>query len=242
VLEVTQVGYSASRVTQLDFISAEVDLASTEQQQPELEVTRAIDRANLNRLLDRSPEEPLEIQGNLDVAPLHARLEGLIEAAAPARQEILERALTLENSEAALTLARLEYAPDFTLGYIFSDYKFPSAAPDNALHTYGVSIGLNLPLLFWVKRREDVVRARSDLAAAKADMSAIRAETATQVSTLFGQGELSYRTALLYRDTLVPLARHGFEVALVAYQGGKVDFVTLNNALRQRNDARVAYL
>jgi outer membrane protein TolC len=40
----------------------------------------------------------------------------------------------------------------------------------------------------------------------------------------------------------VPLARQGLEVALVAYQSGKVDFVSLANALRQRNDARVAYL
>ena len=103
-------------------------------------------------------------------------------------------------------------------------------------------VGLNLPVFFWVKQREDVERASADLAAAEADVRIIRAETATQVSTLFWQAELSYRTALLYRDTLVPLARQGFEVALVAYQGGKVDFVALNNALRQRNEARVAYL
>jgi outer membrane protein TolC len=61
VLEVTQVGYSTGRVTQLDFISAEFEPASAEQQRRQLEVARAIDRANLNRLLDRSPEEPLEI-------------------------------------------------------------------------------------------------------------------------------------------------------------------------------------
>jgi len=243
VLEVTQVGYSTGRVTQLDFISAEFELASMEQQRRELEVARATDRANLNRLLDRSPEEPLEIQGTLDVTPLNARVEQLIEAAGRCRQEILQAALTLENNEDALTLAKLEYAPDFTLGYVFNHYEYPSAAPNNHdLHTYGVSVGINLPLFFWVKQREDVERARADLAAARADMGAISAETATQVSTLFWQAELSYRTALLYRDTLVPLARQGFEVALVAYQGGKVDFVALNNALRQRNQARVAYL
>jgi cobalt-zinc-cadmium efflux system outer membrane protein len=243
VLEVTQVGYSTGRVTQLDFISAEFELASMEQQRRELEVARATDRANLNRLLDRSPEEPLEIQGTLDVTPLNARVEQLIEAAGRCRQEILQAALTLENNEDALTLAKLEYAPDFTLGYVFNHYEYPSAAPNNHdLHTYGVSVGINLPLFFWVKQREDVERARADLAAARADMGAISAETATQVSTLFWQAELSYRTALLYRDTLVPLARQGFEVALVAYQGGKVDFVALNNALRRRNQARVAYL
>jgi outer membrane protein TolC len=243
VLEVTQVGYSTGRVTQLDFISAEFELASAEQRRRELEVARATDRANLNRLLDRSPEEPLEIQGTLDVAPMNARIEQLIDAAGRCRQEILQAALTLQNNEDALTLAKLEYAPDFTLGYIFNHYEYPSAAPNNHdLHTYGVTVGVNLPLFFWVKQREDVERARADLAAARADMGAIGAETATQVSTLFWQAELSYRTALLNRDTLVPLARQGFEVALVAYQGGKVDFVALNNALRQRNEARVAYL
>jgi outer membrane protein TolC len=243
VLEVTQVSYSTVRVTQLDFISAEFELASAEQQRRQLEVARAIDRANLNRLLDRGPDEPLEIQGTLDVAPLNARVEGLIDAAGHARQEILQAALTLQNSEAAVTLARLEYAPDFTVGFIFNHYEYASAAPDNHnLQTYGVWAGLNLPLFFWVKQREDVERARADLAATQADMGEMRAETATQVSTLFWQAELSYRTALLYHDTLAPLARQGFEVALVAYQGGKVDFVALNSALRQRNEARVAYL
>jgi len=243
VLEVTQVGYSTGRVTQLDFISTEFELASTEQQRRQLEVARAVDRAHLDLLLDRSPDEPLEIQGTLDVAPMNARVEGLIEAAGRSRQEILQAALTLQNSEDALTLAKLEYAPDFTLGYVFNHYEYPSAAPNNHdLHTYGMFVGLNLPVFFWVKQREDVERASADLVAARADVGTLRADTATQVSTLFWQAELSYRTALLYRDTLVPLARQGFEVALVAYQGGKVDFVALNNALRQRNEARVSYL
>jgi outer membrane protein, heavy metal efflux system len=243
VLEVTQVGYSTGQVTQLDFISAEFDLASAEQQERQLEVTRAIDRANLNRLLDRRPDEPLEIQGSLDVAPLATRLDAAIDAASRARQEILEAALHAENAEAALTLARLEYAPDFTLGYTFNNYDFSSAAPDNRnLQTHGVSVGITLPVFFWVKQREDVERARFDLAAAHSDVGTIRTETAAQVSTLYWQAEFAYRAALLYRDSLVPLARQGLEVALVAYQGGKVDFVALASALRQRNDARVAYL
>jgi cobalt-zinc-cadmium efflux system outer membrane protein len=243
VLEVTQVGYSTGRVTQLDFISAEFELASTEQQKRQLDVARAIDRANVNRLLDRRPDEPLELAGSLDFVPLAARLDALIDAASRVRQEILEAALHAENAEAALALAQLEYAPDFTLGYTFNDYQFPSAAPDNRnLQTHGVSVGINLPVFFWMKQREDVEHARFDLAAARFDVGTIRNETATQVSTLYWQAELAYRAALLYRDSLVPLARQGLEVALVAYQGGKVDFVALASALRQRNDARVAYL
>ena len=39
-----------------------------------------------------------------------------------------------------------------------------------------------------------------------------------------------------------PLAGQGVNVALVAYQGGKIDFVALSSALQQRNTARVTYL
>ncbi|HEY6420390.1 MAG TPA: TolC family protein, partial [Candidatus Binataceae bacterium] len=49
-------------------------------------------------------------------------------------------------------------------------------------------------------------------------------------------------TSLLYRDSLTPLARQDFEVALIAYQSGKIDFVTLAGALKRNYDARVNYL
>jgi cobalt-zinc-cadmium efflux system outer membrane protein len=243
VLQVTQVAYSAGRVTQLDFISAEFTLSAAEQQQMQLAASIATDRANLNQVLQRRPEEPLEIEGRLDLAPIEPRIEALVDAASRARQEILETALAAENGETSLRLAKLEYAPDFTLGFTSDRFQLSSASPDNVhLQTYSVSVGLNLPVFFWFHQKEDVERARFDLEAARSDLSSIRLQTATQVTNVYRQAELAYRTALLYRDSLVPLARQGVNVALVAYQGGKIDFVALSSALEQRNTARVTYL
>ncbi|MFI5395841.1 MAG: TolC family protein [Candidatus Binatia bacterium] len=243
VLEVTQVAYSANRVTQADFISAEFDLAAAEQQQRQLETATANDKTALNQVLNRQPGEPLEVQHQLDLTTLDTRLEALIERASQLRQEILQAALGEENAATALTLAKLEYAPDFTLGYTFNDYLLPSAAPaEGRTQTHGISVAFNVPLFFWLRQREDVQRAAYDLQGARDDLSSIRIQTAAQVTTLYRQAQLAYRTALLYRDSLTALAQQGFEVALVAYQGGKVDFVSLANAVRQRNDARVAYL
>jgi len=243
VLQVTQVAYSTGRVTQLDFISAEFDLSAVEQQQTQLEVGIATDRANLNQILQRGPEEPLEIDGRLELAPIGPRIEALVEAASQARQEILQAALTAENSETALTLAKLEYAPDFTLGYTYDHFQFAAAAPDTVhLQTHSVSVGLTMPIFFWYRQKEDVERARFDLEAARQDVRSIRLQTAAQVTNVYRQAQLAYRTALLYRDSLVPLARQGVNVALVAYQGGKIDFTTLASALQQRNSARVTYL
>src|SRR5229473_1021506 len=53
VLQVTQVGYSTGRVTQLDFISTEFNLTAAEQQQMQLAVSIATDRASLNQVLQR---------------------------------------------------------------------------------------------------------------------------------------------------------------------------------------------
>jgi len=243
VLQVTQVAYSAGRVTQLDFISAEFSLSAAEQQQMQLAASIATDRASLNQILQRSPEEPLEIDGKLELAPIGPRIEELVDAASRARQEILETALTAENGETALTLAKLEYAPDFTFGFTSDRFQLASASPDNVhLQTYSLSMGLNLPVFFWFHQKEDVERARFDLEAARSDLSSIRLQTATQVTNVYRQADLAFRTALLYRDSLVPLARQGVNVALVAYQGGKIDFVALSSALQQRNTARVTYL
>jgi outer membrane protein TolC len=243
VLQVTQVGYSTGRVTQLDFISTEFNLTAAEQQQMQLAASIATDRANLNQVLQRSPEEPLEIDGRLELTPIGPRVDQLVEAASRARQEILEAALTAENGETALTLAKLEYAPDFTLGFTSDRFQLNSASPDNVhLQTYSVSVGLNLPVFFWFHQKEDVERARFDLETARSDLSSVRLQTATQVTNVYRQADLAYRTALLYRDSLVPLAGQGVNVALVAYQGGKIDFVALSSALQQRNSARVTYL
>ena len=58
-----------------------------------------------------------------------------------------------------------------------------------------------------------------------------------------------YRTALVdchqaeqYRDSLIPTTRMGFQVALVAYENGKIDFSQMQNAYQQLYVVQVIYL
>lgn len=243
VRQVAQVAYAANRVTQADFISAEFDVAAAEQQRRQFEVAEANDRTVLNQILARAPGEPLSLRTELELPSLQTRLETLVTRAAQVRQEIMQAALSEENTETALTLAKLEYAPDFSLGYIFNDYRTTTAPPNpGQMQTHGLALSLSVPLFFWERQREDVTRAGFDLEAARTDLESIKMQTAALVTTLYRQALLAQQTATLYHDTLSPLAQQAFEVALVAYQTGKVDFVTLATTLRQRNDARVAYL
>jgi outer membrane protein, heavy metal efflux system len=243
VLNVTQVAYSANQVTQTDFISAEYDLAVARQQQEQLRTNEANDETTIDQLLDRRPQEPLELDRKFDFQPLTVALDPMIDRAIALRQEILETALAQSSSETALRLARLEYAPDYTLGFIFDNYLLASAAPSpNRLQDYGWTISFNLPVFFWIKQNEDVKRASYNLDAARDDLNSIRNQTAAIVTTLYRNAQLAYQTAILYRDSLIPLAQQDFQVALIAYQSGKIDFVTLASAIRRSSDSRVAYL
>ncbi|HEY1851746.1 MAG TPA: TolC family protein [Candidatus Binataceae bacterium] len=243
VLNVTQVAYSANQVTQTDFISAEYDLAAARQQQEQLRTAEANDGTTINQLLYRRPDEPLKLDRKFELQPLTAPLDHLIDLAIALRQEILEAALTQTNSETALRLARLEYAPDYTLGFVFDNYLLSSAAPSpQRLQDWGFTIGINLPVFFWLKQNEDVKRAGYNLEAAREDLNSIKNQTAAIVTTLYRNALLAYQTALLYRDSLIPLAQQNFQVALIAYESGRIDFVTLASAIRRGYDSRAAYL
>jgi outer membrane protein TolC len=243
VLKVTQIAYSANRVTQTDFISAEFDLAAARQLQLLYQTYTANDETALNQLLSRPPGAPLDFERTLKFEPLKIPLDTLADRAAGLRQEILEASLTERNSNTALELAKMEYLPDFTVSYFFDHYLLASAAPaPNRTQDHSWVIGANMPIFFWLKQNEDVARARNNLEASRYDLVTIKNQTAAAVTSLYRAAQYGYQTAILYRQSLIPLADEDFEVALIAYQSGKISFVALAQALRRGYDARVSYL
>ena len=242
VLKVTQIAYTANLATQGDYINSKFALETDREAARQQSVTIANDKTALNILLDRRPDEPLQVDRKFDLGSFEATLDQVIERAVSSRQEILQAALSEKNEDTAITLAQLEYAPDYTLGFGFDHWLIASFAPA-VTHTedWNFQIGFNLPIFVWAKN-EDIARARKDLDAAREDLESIRTQTAGQVTSLYRQILRSRETALLYRDTLIPLAHQAFEVELVAYQSGKADFTTLISTFRQQSAARSTYL
>jgi outer membrane protein, heavy metal efflux system len=242
VQKVTQIAYAASQVTQGDFINGQFALEADRETLRQQRVTVANDKTALDVLLNRSPEEPLEIDRELNLVTFETSLDAIIARAVTSRQEILETALTEKNQDTAVTLAKLEYAPDFSVGLGYDHWLIPSfAARPTQTRTWNFIVTFNVPIYYWSKN-EDISKAQSDLNAAREDLNSIRVQTAGNVTSLYRQILRSRETALLYRNTLIPLAHQAFEVMLVAYQNGKVDFITLISAVRQESDSRAAYL
>lgn len=243
VAQVTLIGYESGKATQADSIGAQLALWTAEQQVAVYRVAAENDLTQLDTLLYRRPDEPLVVEHKLELKPLGVGLDALISQAAETRQEILQAAIAERNSDTAATLAKMEYLPDYTIGYLFDDYLLTSAAPaPNRPEVHGLTLSFNVPVYFWWHQREDVQGSLHDLSAARYDLGSVRNQTAAAVTALYRTAQLDYQQATIYRDSLIPLARQGFQVALVAYQNGQINFAQLQNAYQQLYSLQVTHL
>jgi outer membrane protein, heavy metal efflux system len=243
VVHVTQIRYTANQATQADLVGADFALAQAQLQQRQYQTNRANDRVGLNQLLNRRPDSPLNLDRKIQLQRLQFSLDKAVDTATYARQEILEAALAEKNSTTALKLAEMEYLPDYTVGYEFDYILQPGARPLPTVSQGNTfSIGFNIPLFFWIHQREDVHSAQHSLQAARYRMNSVLSQTQATVTQLYQSAQFAYESAQEYSGSLIPLADRNFKVSLVAYQAGKVDFLTLTSALQSAYAARITYL
>ena len=243
VAHVTQIQYTASHATQADLIGAEFALAQAQLQQRQYQTNRANDRVGLNQLLYRRPASPLNLEQTIQLNRLELRLDKAVDTATHVRQEILAAALAEKNSATALKLAEMEYLPDYQLGGEYDLLLEPGTRPNPNVHQgWTFTVGFNIPIFFWIHQREDVHSAQHSLQAARYSMNSVLSQTEATVTQLYQSAQFAYESAQQYRGSLIPLADKDFRVSLVAYQAGKVDFLTLSSALQSAYAARVTYL
>lgn len=219
------------------------EVAEERQNQKRLNLAIADDAILLNALLRRRGDEPVEVNVSLEVEPVTEKVDDLIDRAWSRRQEILQLALASQNTESALTLARLQYAPDYSVGYVFNHYRLASDAPaPNLTQTHSVFVSFNLPIFFWMKQNEEVRRSRYDLEAAREDLDGLRIDTAAKIESLYRHAEFDQQEAVLYHDTIIPTAEEVFASSLASYRRNREYFAELSQARERLRDARSTYL
>ena len=243
VVRVVQTQYEANQASQADLIGAQFALTQAQLQERQYETNRANDRVGLNQLLYRKPGSPLTLDRRIQIKKLQLPLSDAINQATRQRQEILQAALTEKNSSTALRLAEMEYLPNYTLLYEWDDFLQFGAQPlPGVTNAHTFSIGLNVPIFFWIHQREDVRSAEHSLQAARYSMEAVLSQTEAAVTQIYRSAQFAYESAQQYKESLIPLADQQFKVALIAYETSKVDFLTLAAALQNTYAARITYL
>jgi outer membrane protein TolC len=73
-------------------------------------------------------------------------------------------------------------------------------------------------------------------------MDSVLNQTEVTTTQLYRSAHFAYESAQVYSGELILLADKEFKVSLVAYQSGKVDFLTLSSALQSDYASRLTYL
>jgi len=206
-------------------------------------------RATLNTLLDRDPDQALMLdfpRGDADSPRMLPTLDD---------QHLLERArnfgaVRIQESrvlrqEAAIELAKLDYFPDFTVGYDYIDVDKNTSSPgpikDNGKNAQLLGIGFNLPI--WLdKNRAGVDRATELLKAERAARQQnIREAEARTVSAIETAREAEDNRQL-YAGSLVPQAEERLELSVQDYVGDRVELTDLIDAERALLDNELGVL
>ncbi len=184
--------------------------------------------AELNSLVGRDTDQPLEIASQLKRVSKNFNLHELQEQATQNRPMFKAYAALIDQYKAQRKLAKLDYRPDFTLwaGYRWRDNSLAGDGSDFV--SAGVSI--NLPVRKQ-RRVAAVTEADSALRLAFQQRNNFHNQINLEIHQSLASFEQAEKLVELYQGGIIPQANQTFQATLSAYQVDKVDFLDLLDSL-----------
>ena len=226
--------YKVGSGIQQDVLRAHVEVTRLQQRITVLEQQRRTFEAQLNSLLLRPMSSTLGATADVEKSLLPYTLDELLDRAVASAPEIRRQEEMIEQSRVAINLAQREYYPDFNIGYM---YQQRPAMPD----MHGFTFGIRIPVFYRGKQRQAVEEVASTLAGTQQMREAIRTTLFFQVKEQFLAARASEELLTLYSKGIVPQSSLALESALVSYQTGELDFLSVITNFVTVLDYEIAY-
>lgn len=234
--DISEAKYTTGRISQQDVLKAVVELSKIHNDLVMLDERAQIAEAELNTLLDRAPDAPIGPLGQpRERVTLPASSE-LQRIAVERQPELRAAELEVQRGEAALSLARREYKPDFLFG---GGYMLMPRDRDAWTATFGIT----WPTAPWSRGRLDarVAEATADIESTRARQRAVANAVRLAVQEAYVRVNAAGQRAALLRTSIVPQSEQTLEVSRAAYQTDQVDFLALIDNQRVLLDVQLSY-
>ena len=221
---VVRARYAVGQGAQQDVLRIQVEITRVEQSAAEQTAEAEIRLAELNRLLARPPDTPLDASASLTVGPLALPLTDTVERARQVSPELASARLAVERGRLATALAQKDYKPDFSVQAAYMNRGGLDPM-------WQAGVGITLP----------VQRKRRAAAVAEAGARTRTSERLNESVDL----QLRYRTQErftrlkstekivdLYAKGIIPQDRMSVEAAIANYQSGRVPFIAVLESLQ----------
>ncbi|RMH05829.1 MAG: TolC family protein [Nitrospirae bacterium] len=224
--------YQVGKGIQQDVFRAQVELSREIEQLTALEQERESVRAEINRILNQPPMQPLGVPEEPTLTRLPYTLEDLNTIAQEHSPLLRGHIHDIARGQSAVDLAQREYFPDFVVS-LGAMQSFRSADLQDA---FGM-LGIKVPLYYATKQRFGEKEALADLERARRDYRTVLQTVLFQVKDNFVRAQRAARLVKLIGKAIVPQASLALESSMAGYAVGKVDFLTLlDNVLSLQQD------
>jgi len=219
--------FESAEAEQQDVLLADVELAQLEGQRLSLARAERVARARINTLLLLAPESPLAPPPtDLELRDTLPSSEELLDVSLAQRPELAAQAARIRRERYAAALARKEFLPD--MEFVARYDAFWQEEPLRPM----VGMNINVPI-YKQKRWAAVREATSRGAQQQATLESQANEISFQVEQAYQRVLESGETVKVYRDRILPSARHSVEAAQASYTAGRLDFLRLIESQRQ---------
>ncbi|UCE17558.1 MAG: TolC family protein [Gemmatimonadota bacterium] len=223
--QIAEAKYAVGEGIQQDVLKAQVEVSRLIERSTDLEQEKGRLEAEINALLNRPPYEPLGKPDELKQSIFQKGLGELNAMALESSPRLLAAQLAIDRNSSALSLARREYYPDFTLKAGWFNRQ------DGFRDIWDFNIGVEVPLYFGRKERYGIKEAELNLNSARQNYEATKQDVLFKVRDHYIVAQTADKLIKLYSTGIIPQASLSLESAIAGYEVGKVDFLTLLNNL-----------
>jgi outer membrane protein TolC len=235
IKELAKVRYANNAAGYVEFLNAQVAASSLENDRFALQKQIQQQLEQVNNLLGRPSQTPLQVRNQDDSPRLPARpLEQLIELAQKANPLIAGGESSVEAADKSVSLAHKSFWPDFQLSA--GSYADPTLVQLQTMRMYSLGISFNLPTWGFAKEKAGLDQAKAQLEAAKDSQQANLQQVDLGVANAYHSLETALKQFDFTHERLLPQAQMAFRLALTAYgsNGGTAfsDLLTAQSGLR----------
>lgn len=232
--------WKAAEASEAEVNLLEIEVSSLDQEREILELERLAMRIALNRLMNRAPDAPFVLEGNLE-APLFdgPSAQLLMEESLRRRPDVARLQLEAEKAHAEVRLARAERWEDWTIGAgyqrdvsVIDDAGVALRDRDNLL-----ALSVSAPLPLWNRNRGRIAAALAGQRAAAARLAALEQSVKAEVTTAFERVAQLRLVTATYQASILPRAERNVALLSRGYSQGLISVGELVQGQRQLAEA-----
>lgn len=223
--EISESRYRIGEGLQQDVLRTQIERSILEEKLELLRKDHESQQAMLNALLNRDPQQSLELYDDSAPTKVEVSLNDLQTRLQSVSPELLIKSIAEKEKSLQVDLAKKELYPDFTASFQWQ--KTGSDFPDY----YMTAIEARIPVFSSKRQKPAIAQANLELKSTQKEKEATLRKLESELKRAYLTLTTNAKLLRLYDEGIIPQTRMSLESSLSAYQVGKIDFLSvLNNA------------